>query len=457
MHKTVVLNVVGLTPTLLGASMPALSGWAREAAMARIKSAFPAVTCTAQSDYLTGRFPETHGTVGNGWYERDDAEVRFWKQSNRLVQAPKIWETARAADPSFTCANLFWWFNMYSTAEYSVTPRPMYPADGRKVPDVYTTPPGLRDELQAALGTFPLFEFWGPRASIRSTQWIAEAAKQVDQRFNATLTLVYLPHLDYNLQRVGPGDPATAADLRQVDDVCGDLIRHYESRGARVVVLSEYGLRDVSSPVHLNRVLREHGLLEVRQELGHEMMDPGASAAFAVADHQVAHIYVNDPRKAHDVRGIVEATPGVEAVLDQAGKRAHRIDHPRAGDLLAVSEPGCWFTYYFWLDDRRAPDFARTVDIHRKPGYDPVELFLDPALHAPTLTVGWKLLKRAAGLRSLLDVIPLDASLVKGSHGRQTGWDEEGPVFISRQKALVPARITSVEVHDLILRHLSHG
>jgi predicted AlkP superfamily pyrophosphatase or phosphodiesterase len=456
MQKTAVLNVVGLTPSMLGASMPALSAWARDAAVARISSAFPAVTCTAQSDYLTGRYPDTHGIVGNGWYGREDAEVKFWKQSNRLVHAPKIWETARAADPSFTCANLFWWFNMYSTAEYSVTPRPMYPADGRKVPDVYTTPPALRDELQSALGTFPLFEFWGPRASIRSTRWIAESAKEVDRRFNPTLTLVYLPHLDYNLQRVGPGDPAAAADLTQVDEVCGDLIRHFESAGAQVIVLSEYGLQDVSSPIHLNRVLRERGLLAVRQEMGHDVIDPGASAAFAVADHQIAHVYVNDPSRAHEVRALLEQTPGVEAVLDQAGKRAHRIDHARAGDLIAVSKPGSWFTYYYWLDDRRAPDYARTVDIHRKPGYDPVELFVDPAIRVPALTVGWKLAKRKAGLRSLLDVIPLDASLVKGSHGRVTGWDEEGPVFISRQKHLVPSlRIRSVDVHDLILGHLN--
>jgi predicted AlkP superfamily pyrophosphatase or phosphodiesterase len=455
MHKTVVLNVVGLTPGLLGPSMPALTRWAGEGALARIKSAFPAVTCSAQADYLTGRPPATHGIVGNGWYSREEAEVKFWKQSNLLVQAPKIYETARAADPSFTCANLFWWFNMYSTADYSVTPRPMYPADGRKIPDVYTRPSSLRDELQSALGTFPLFEFWGPRASIRSTKWIAEAAKEVDRKFNPTLTLVYLPHLDYNLQRVGPGATEAAADLRQVDEVCADLIAHYESRGARVVVLSEYGLRDVTSPVHLNRVLREHGLIAVRDELGHEMLDPGASAAFAVADHQVAHVYVNDPSKLHEVRGLLERTPGVEMVLGAAEKRLRQINHERAGDLIAVAAPESWFTYYFWQDDRRAPDFARTVEIHRKPGYDPVELFLDPAIRIPALTVGWKLLKRKAGLRALLDVIPLDASLVKGSHGRQTGWDEEGPVLISRQKELVPsARITSVDVHDHILRHL---
>jgi predicted AlkP superfamily pyrophosphatase or phosphodiesterase len=453
MHKTVILHVVGLTPSLLGPSMPALTRWARDGATARIRSAFPAVTCSAQSDYLTGRYPETHGIVGNGWYSREEAEIRFWKQSNRLVRAPKIWETARAADSSFTCANLFWWFNMYSTADYSVTPRPMYPADGRKIPDVYTAPGNLRDELQSALGTFPLFEFWGPRAGIRSTQWIAESAKHVDRKFNPTLTLVYLPHLDYNLQRVGPGS-AAAADLQQIDAVVGDLIHHYESAGARVIVLSEYGIRGVSTPVHLNRVLRQHGLIAVREELGCEMLDPGASAAFAVADHQVAHIYLNDRSRLGEVRGIIENVAGVESVLDDAGKAAYRIAHERAGDLIAIAAPDAWFTYYFWMDDRRAPDFARTVEIHRKPGYDPVELFLDPAIRVPPLTVGWKLAKRKAGFRSLLDVIPLDASLVKGSHGRLTGWDEEGPLFITREKTLLQSdRITSIDVHDLILRH----
>ena len=455
MHKTAVLNVVGLTQSMLGASMPRLTRWAADATTARIKSAFPAVTCSAQSDYLTGRYPDSHGIVGNGWYSREDAEIRFWKQSNGLVQGRKIWETARAADPSFTCANLFWWFNMYSTVDYSVTPRPMYPADGRKIPDVYTAPGALRDELQKMLGTFPLFEFWGPRAGIRSSEWIAEATKLVDRKFNPTLTLVYLPHLDYNLQRVGPG-PAAAADLQQIDAVASDLIQHFEQTGTRVIVLSEYGIRDVTTPVHLNRVLREHGLIAWREELGREMLDPGASGAFAVADHQVAHVYVNDRRRMGEVRTILEGVPGVECVLGDVEKTAHHLAHDRAGELIAVARPDAWFTYYFWMDDRRAPDFARTVEIHRKPGYDPVELFLDPAIRIPPVTVGWKLAKRKAGFRSLLDVIPLDASLVKGSHGRQTGWEEEGPVLITKSKAVFDSnRITSVDVHDIILAHLS--
>ena len=455
MQRTVVLNVVGLTTHLMRAGMPRLAEWAAQATTAQIKPAFPAVTCTAQMDYLTGVTPDRHGIVGNGWYSREDAEVKFWKQSNALVSAPKVWDVARAIDPAFTVANLFWWFNMYSTADYSVTPRPMYPADGRKVPDVYTSPASLRDELQRALGTFPLFEFWGPRASIRSTQWIADSAKLVEGRFHPTLTLVYLPHLDYNLQRLGPTHNGIRADLAHVDALTCDLIAHYEALGASVIVLSEYGITNVSRPVHLNRVLRQRGLVAVRNEMGRDVFDPGASAAFAVADHQIAHIYVNDRSRLNEVRALIEAVDGVETVLGREDQTSYGIGHARAGDLVAVAAAGAWFTYYYWLDDRRAPDYARTVDIHRKPGYDPVELFLDPAIRVPALTVGWKIAKRKAGFRSLLDVIPPDATLVRGSHGRPGGWDDDSPEAISRSAHLFPnVPLTSVDVHDLILHHL---
>ena len=455
MTRTVVLNVVGLTPALLGAGMPRLTAWAARARVAGITPAFPAVTCTAQADYLTGRYPSSHGIVGNGWYSHEDCEIQFWKQANPLVQAPKVWDAARALDPSFTCANLFWWFNMYSTVDYAVTPRPMYPADGRKLPDVHTKPGDLRGELQAALGQFPLFEFWGPRTSIRCSEWIAASARHVEERYAPTLTLVYLPHLDYNLQKFGVSSPHIQPDLSAIDRVAGELIDFYEARGTQVIVLSEYGLHDVSRPVHPNRLLRQAGCIEVREELGLELLDAGASAAFAVADHQVAHVYVNDPSRLAAVRDLFSRTPGVERVLDRREQATVGIDHARAGDLVLVAEPDAWFTYYYWLDDRRAPDFARTVDIHRKPGYDPVELFLDPTLRAPALSVGYKLAKRKLGLRALLDVIPLDATLVKGSHGRQDGGDH-GPLCISRQAdALGRDQLASVDIYDVILRHLT--
>jgi len=378
MRKTVVIDVAGLTPALIGKHTPQLLAFAKKGALAPIDPILPAVTCPVQATYLTGTHPDRHGIVGNGWYFRDECEIKFWRQSNKLVQSPPIWERARSLDPSFTCANLFWWFNMYSSVDFAVTPRPMYPTDGRKIPDLYTRPEGLRKSLQAELGRFPLFNFWGPASSIRSSRWIGAAAQRIDRTCHPTLTLIYLPHLDYCLQREGPEAERIAADLREIDAVCGELIEYYRMQAAQVLILSEYGVVPVKRPVHINRVLREAGHLVVRDEMGHELLDAGASTAFAVSDHQTAHVYVNDPDRAAEVRSLLAETAGVSEVLDTNGKRENHLDHSRSGDLVVVSEPDAWFTYYYWLDDRRAPDFACTVDIHRKPGYDPAELFFDP-------------------------------------------------------------------------------
>jgi len=455
MHKTVVINVVGLTPALLGPHTPRLTALASQGARANIQAVLPAVTCSAQSTYLSGAWPAEHGIVGNGWYFRDECEIRFWRQADALVQRPRLWEAARALDPHFTCANLFWWYNMYSSADYSATPRPMYPADGRKIPDLYTQPADLRNWLQAMLGRFPLFHFWGPAADIRSSRWITEAAILVDQRFSPTLSLVYLPHLDYPLQRLGPDMAAIAKDLEAVDALCGRLIDHFAARGARIIVLSEYGITSVRRPVHLNRVLREQGLLVVRDEMGRELLDPGASAAFAVADHQVAHVYINDIRRKAQVLSLLSSVPGVGQVLDENGKRQWHLDHPRAGDLVAIAQEDSWFTWYHWLDDAKAPDFARTVDIHRKTGYDPAELFLDPRLCCPKLRIAAKLAKRALGLRTLMDVIPLDASLVRGSHGAPPSANQHEPLLISSARGLLNrSSLPPTEVYDVILRHL---
>ena len=464
MRKTVVLNAVGLTPSLIGEHTPRLRAFRDAGALATVGGVLPAVTTTVQSTYLTGKWPggpEGHGVVGNGWYFRDECEVKFWRQSNKLVQAPKVWDVARSLGESgkFTCANLFWWYAMYSSADYTVTPRPMYPSDGRKIPDVWTNPPELRESLQAQLGPFPLFSFWGPATDIKASDWIARAAMQVEQRYDPTLTLVYLPHLDYVLQRVGPEvrDPQVQKDLKELDDLCGTLMDFYELRRASVVILSEYGIVPVSKPVHLNRVLREKGLLAVREELGRELLDAGASKAFAVADHQVAHVYVNDPAKLEEVWTLLEGTSGVERVLDEAGKAAWHLDHERAGELVAVAKPDAWFTYYYWLDDAKAPDFARTVDIHRKPGYDPVELFLDPAIAFPKLKIATTLARRKLlNQRPLMEVIPLDATLVKGSHGRPPDKADDGPLVMTNRKELLAYRtMEPTRVFDLMLGHLA--
>lgn len=455
MKPLIVLDIPGLTSKLLGDATPNLNRLVQRGALRHLDTVAPAVTCTVQSTVLTGALPRDHGVVANGWYFRDTSEVALWKQSNRLVSGDPVWEAARHRNREFTCANMFWWFNMYSSATIGVTPRPMYPADGRKIPDCYSAPSNLRDELTQRLGPFPLFRFWGPAADITSTQWIVDATLHVRQTRRPTLTLAYLPHLDYNLQRLGPNDPALQRDLADIDAACGQLLDQAERDGANAIVFSEYGITGVSRPVHINRALRNAGTIAVRSEMGREQLDAGASAAFAVVDHQFAHVYVADRSRLAELKALLEALPGVERVLDADGKREMGLDHPRSGELVAIAKADSWFTYYFWTDDDRAPDYARTVDIHRKPGYDPVELFLDPKIRFPKVALAQRLAKKAMGFRTLMDVIPVDATLVRGSHGRLTDDPQDGPVCISSNPDLLPAgTVAAVDMKELMLHHI---
>ncbi|MBI4601470.1 MAG: alkaline phosphatase family protein [Planctomycetes bacterium] len=457
MKRLLVLDVVGLTPSLLGEDAPNLLRLAREGFQAQLGPVLPAVTCTAQSTMLTGLLPRGHGIVGNGWYFRDLSEVWLWRQSNRLVGGKKVWEAGRERDASFTCAKLFWWHNMYSSADWSVTPRPVYPADGRKIPGLYSHPAELKVALEREIGPFPFFNFWGPKAGIASSEWIAGAAAAVLRGKRPTLTLAYLPHLDYDLQRLGPDHPSIPEQVRAVDRVAGGLIDVARSLDVEVIALSEYGITPVTGSVSINRVLRREGLLAVQEALDWELLDAGASRAFAVSDHQVAHVYVRDPADAGAVKRLLEGVEGVEAVLDREGQAAHGLDHPRSGELVAVARRDRWFDYYYWLDDRRAPDFAPTVDIHRKPGYDPAELFLDPRQRLVKLKVLWKLLVKRLGFRYLMDVVPITSELVRGSHGRLPDDPHEGPVLLSSSKAGRTERLEMTRVPELILETIFAG
>lgn len=418
----------------------------------------PAVTCTAQSTLVTGLMPAEHGIVANGWYFRDLSEVWLWRQSNKLVAGEKIWDAGKIRNPEFTCAKMFWWYNMYSTADWSATPRPMYPADGRKIPDHYAYPPELHDELDAELGQFPLFKFWGPAADITSSKWISDATRYVMDTRDPTLALTYLPHLDYNLQRLGPDldHKDIQRDLNQIDNLCGQLIEKAESQGRHVIVVSEYGITPVTDAVNINRELRKAGLLKVRVEKDREQFDAGASDAFAVADHQLAHVYINNPDCLEQTRTLLQNLDGVEHVLDEAGKKQWGLDHQRSGELVAISHADRWFSYYYWLDDERAPDYAKTVDIHRKPGYDPVELFVDPEIKMPLAAIASRVARKKMGFRTLLDVISLkDTKLVKGAHGRPTDDPQHGPVLISSTAEHLPSGdIHSTDFKDLVLRHI---
>ena len=462
MQRTAVINVVGLSERLIGSESPRIAGFRQKGASAKVVPAFPAVTSTAQSTYLTGTTASEHGIVGNGWYNRELAEVQFWKQSNHLVRGRKLWEELRARDPKFTCAKLFWWCNMHSTADYSITPRPIYPADGRKIFDIYTWPYSIRTEIKTDLGEFPFATFWGPAAGIQTPQgspdaalcWIAESAKWIETKYQPTLSLIYLPHLDYNLQRYGLCSKTTP-DLRAIDAIVGELIDFFARQSVLVILLSEYGITAVSQPVSLNRLFREKKWLAIKDELGLEILDCGASKAFAVADHQIAHIYLNDLSLENEVRSVLEKTEGVSYVMGRKEKAAAGVDHPRAGDLIAVAGPKAWFTYYYWWDDRLAPDFARTVDIHRKPGYDPVELFLNTQIRFPKLKIALRLLQKKLGFRMLMDVIPLDPLLVKGSHGRRPEDEADFPVLISPNRSLLSnSKIDATDVYHVLKRHM---
>ena len=458
MQRSAILNVVGLAPGLIGEHTPNLLKFKEAGARVYpVKPVLPAVTCSAQSTYLTGALPSEHGIVGNGWYDKTLSEHHFWKQSNHLVKGEKLWETLRRKNPGYTCAKMFWWYNMYSSADWSITPRPMYPTDGRKLFDVYSHPLALRDEVKSSLGEFPFPSFWGPMAGLPSSRWIADSAMWVEENYRPDLNLVYLPHLDYNYQRFGPSDPRVQQDLAEIDELVGGMIRFFHERDVSVLILSEYGITDVNHVIYPNRVFREKGWIQVKEELGLELLDCGASKAFAITDHQITHIYLNDPEIEGDVRATLESMDGVRRVYDKGNRSEVGLDHERAGDLIAFSDESSWFTYYHWLDDAKAPDFARCVDVHRKYGYDPVELFLDETNPMIKLKIAWRLLQKKLGQRMLMDVIPLNPSLVKGSHGVIPKSKENWAIIIGDIEARDDDFIDALDVHSILMKFCTKG
>jgi predicted AlkP superfamily pyrophosphatase or phosphodiesterase len=442
-----VVDVVGLTQGLLE-HMPRVRAVAESGFAADLGTVLPAVTCSVQSTFLTGTLPREHGIVGNGWYFRDLGEVLLWRQHNALVQGEKLWDVVRQQRPGFRVANVCWWYAMGADVDTTVTPRPVYHADGRKAPDCWTWPPELHGRLTDELGPFPLFTYWGPTASIASSEWIVAAARRLMPEHD--LTLVYVPHLDYDLQRFGPDSPEAARAAADIDGALAPLLDDAEQAGVTVVLLSEYAIAPANRPVDVNRALRRAGLLHVHHNATGELLDPWTSRAFAVADHQIAHVYVKDPDDLADVAKLLSQLDGVAEVLGEAGQAAYGIDHERSGELVLVAEPGAWFTYYYWLDDALAPDFARAVEIHKTPGYDPAELFFDPEDRWVKARAAAGLVRKKVGLRYAMQVVPLDPSPVRGTHGRLPAEGEEGPVFICSDPTIKTDHVAATQVRDLL-------
>jgi predicted AlkP superfamily pyrophosphatase or phosphodiesterase len=457
----VVINTVGLTarhlPLAARLSALAQAGWQRP-----LQEVIPAVTCTAQASMLTGKLPQEHGIVGNGWLYRDTMEVRFWQQSNRLLQAEPLYVTARRraqerGEP-FRCAKLFWWFNQGAAVDISVTPKPHYGADGNKAFDILSDPEAWEARLKRKLGAFPFQSFWGPMAGLPCTQWIAAAAAEVLRSSEGPpqLSLVYLPHLDYDTQRLGPDSCDWAKLLAELDSACAPLLDAARHIGARVWVVNEYSHVQVTQPIWLNHLLRKEFLVVRHGPFG-DQLDTFGSRALAVCDHQIAHVYLRDPALADWFRAH-DKIPGVDRVYVGDERKAIGLDHPRAGDVVMLAKPNAWFAYPFWDPaTEEGPDYARTVDIHRKPGYDPCELFFDPKLRWPKLRVARRLIAKKLGFRALFDVIPVDPSLVRGSHGLPLADPVDKPVLVGDGPAPAEAVVHQCAVRDLVLQALGLG
>ncbi len=454
----VLINAVGLTPRLLPHA-PRLRALAEAGWVTPLHEVLPAVTCTAQASILTGTSADRHGIVGNGWLYRDTMEVRFWQQSNALMQVEPLYVTARRRAQehgrTFTCAKLFWWFNQGAAVDWSVTPKPYYGIDGNKVFGIHGTPDGLTLQLERQLGPFPFFTFWGPKAGLPCTQWIAAASARVLSEKNPDLTLVYLPHLDYDPQRFGPGGCDMPRLVRELDQACQLLLDAAKAVGARVWVVSEYGHCDVKQPILPNRALRQAGLLHVRLGPFGEHLETFTSRAFAVCDHQLAHVYVADAKDLPRTRDTLAALPGVARIVAGDERTELGLNHPRSGELILLSNADSWFAYPFWFDDRLAPDYARTVAIHHKPGYDPCELFFDRSRRFIKIHAGRRLIQKKLGFRMKFDVVPLDTSVVRGSHGLAAVDRDDRPLLIGDGRRPSGNVVAMTAVRDLLLEAIS--
>jgi predicted AlkP superfamily pyrophosphatase or phosphodiesterase len=436
MHQHIVLlSIPGLRERDLS-SMPNLSRLALGGGYASLQPSFPAVTCSVQANMMTGKTPKDHGVIANGFYWRDQHRVEMWTSWNDCILQPQIWDILHDRDRSITSAV---WFALHSRgcgADYLCTPAPIHNADGSESLWCETRPEMIYMELEPKIGHFPLQNFWGPMAGIQSTSWIVSSAIHTAERYRPNFFYIYIPHLDYAAQKSGPNSPAAKTALKELDAEIGRLVEGFD-RGYREsplwLIASEYGIVPVESVSYPNRVLRDAKLLKIIENDDGETVDFVESKAFAMADHQLSHIFIqdSDPKLIKKVASMFRKQAGVAEVVTGDGLAKHGLNHPRSGDVVVISEPKSWQAYYWWEDDARAPKFAHTVDIHRKPGYDPVELFFDKKTKT----------------------IPLDATLVKGSHGAPANFPAQRGVLLSSEPGIFQGpTVKDTDVAGVILR-----
>jgi predicted AlkP superfamily pyrophosphatase or phosphodiesterase len=330
-----------------------------------------------QAGFRTGLSAGEHGMIGNGIWDRKCLKARFWEQSSRLVAGERIWQKFRAAGGRV--GMLFWQQSLGEDVDVVLSPAPIHKHHGGMVQDCYSQPSGLYADLCRRVGRkFSLMNYWGPMASHKSSAWIAQAtaALLADRKVAPDLCLTYLPVLDYDLQRYGVGHERSQRALEHALNQLQALYRSAQANDYEFLAFGDYALENVTGgPVYPNRALKKAGLLRGRKVGGMEYADFYTSRAFAMVDHEVAHVYVPDEANLAEVSRSLAELPGVAEVLDGPGQADWGIRHANAGELVLVAEPGRWFAYPWWDTAATAPDYASHVDIHNKPGYDPAELF----------------------------------------------------------------------------------
>ena len=403
---------------------PNIMALADDGESAKMEPVFPAVTCTVQASILSGKYPNEHGIISNGIYDRNSYSVSFWEQASSLVQVDRIWDILKKKEKLSNLSSeartavLFWQNTMYSNSDVIVTPRPLHMGDGSMVPWCYSKPVGYYEKMKEFFGEFNLGTYWGPFASYKSSEWIGKAAEYTLEKSRPNLMFVYMPHIDYSAQKFGKNSGQVRDDVKRADDIVGSIVKKTSQLGIKdqteFLIISEYAFDDVSSSIPLNLKLRDAGLLDTRTIGDKEYVDFEFSKAFAMVDHQVAHVYTKDGFE-NKTRRVIEDVKGVDRTLTKYEKKILKIDHERSGEIIAISEKDKWFSYYWWHETLRAPPFTGTVDIHRKPGYDPMELFFDKEKNS----------------------ISFETSLIKGSHGRPADLESEDglAVYISNRKS----------------------
>ena len=437
MSKVIFLSIPGLRQQDLEA-MPNLTALCDDGCQARLQHSFPCVTWPSQANMLTGKLPNEHGVIANGFYWREKHEVEMWTAWNEVIQAPQIWDVMRERNPNLKSAA---WFPMLSKgcgADYVCMPAPIHKPDGSEDLWCYTKPQEFYGELLEKFEHFPLKHFWGPLANIKSTQWIADSAAAAADRFHPDFFYLYFPHLDYAAQKSGPDSQEAKTAVTELDELIknfAEQIHNSYQDDLIWMVASEYTIVEVNHVSYPNRLLRENGMLQVKEIDGREHLDLENSTAWALVDHQLSHVFVNHPDdvKIEKLKAVFESADGIEHVLSGSDRDQFAMDHERSGDIVLISSANSWQAYYWWLDDSKAPEFASNVDIHRKPGYDPIELHFDFATKS----------------------VPLDATLAKGSHGAPVKTDQQKGVLLCSQDLGIADEILDTEIFELVLKQFN--